>query len=646
MVSLNTGRARLLAGAALVTAMIAGSHAPAAHAAAHCAASNAPGGEWPTYGHDYSNTRFQKHEKVISAGDVPSLTTAWTFATPDGGGDITGTPIVSGGCVYVATNGGRVVALNADTGKPVWKAAVPYGGGVSGSVGLTRGRVYVAISRTSPAEGCPHGDPCVGPYVVAFDRRTGALDWATRPIDKQPGSDVFGSPVIFQRVVMIGVSGGAAELGDEADRYAFQGSMNFIDARNGHRLKKTWTIHSPGKNSKDDLAGAGIWSTPAIDRRAKVAYVGTGNPFRPQAEAKTADAVVKLDVDRHSRSFGKILGAYHGVPDEYIPGFSNLPCYDFPGNDPPYYPQGIGSCGDIDLDFGASPNLFKDAKGRKLVGAGQKSGIYHAFDARTMKPAWTALVGPPTAVGGIVGSTAYDGGSIYGPITPGGYLWSVSGTSGSYRWLAPVGDGAHYGPAPAVANGVVYTVDLTGFLDAFDARSGAPLGKRPLILGGSGPESLAWGGVSVARHTIYAAVGIRALPKGYVVAFRPGGVNDVTDDITDSIGTIGGGGGGGGGAAPAGATVIAGPGAASTTYATPVMLTQVGGPLSFTNLDAAQHDVTATQKGPDGKPLFASKLVGLGGTTPVEGLDRVQAGQSYEFFCSIHPGMRGTLIVR
>ena len=31
-------------------------------------------------------------------------------------------------------------------------------------------------------------------------------------------------------MLLIGVSGGSAELGDEADRYAFQGSMNFLDA--------------------------------------------------------------------------------------------------------------------------------------------------------------------------------------------------------------------------------------------------------------------------------------------------------------------------------------------------------------------------------------------------------------------------------
>jgi plastocyanin len=76
------------------------------------------------------------------------------------------------------------------------------------------------------------------------------------------------------------------------------------------------------------------------------------------------------------------------------------------------------------------------------------------------------------------------------------------------------------------------------------------------------------------------------------------------------------------------------------------MATQVGGPLSYVNLDPVQHDVTSDAKGGDGRPLFFSKLSGLGEVSPVQGLDKVQSGQSYGFYCSIHPGMRGTLVVR
>jgi polyvinyl alcohol dehydrogenase (cytochrome) len=684
---------RVLVIAAAAAAVLA-SAPPGGAAAASlpgCAEPESAGGDWPSYGHDAANTRFQPDEKVISPGDVPTLTTAWTFSAVKAGGegDFTGTPVVEDGCMYIASTRGWVFAVNADTGKLVWKAKVPLTGGVNSSVAVaqrelpkaafryrrcgkikskrkrrrcvrarrraksrwkrkkapTAGTVYVAVTRTQKGSGCTGGDACIGPYIAAFDQATGKLAFASQSLDTQPGADVYGSPVIYDGVLLIGTSGGSAELGDEADRYAFQGSMNLVDANDGRMLRKQWTIHPP-KQPDDLYAGAGIWSTPAIDVEDKVAYVGTANPFKPQAEHKYADSIVKFDLDRSSPTFGQIVGSYKGTIDEYVPAFSQLPCYDFPSNNPPYYPQGIGSCGDTDLDFGASPNLFKDASGRKLVGAGQKSGVYHVIDARTMKPVWTQIVGPPSSVGGIVGSTAYDGKAVYGPVTVPGYVWSLDGAKGSYRWVGPIADGAHWGPPVAAANGVVYSVDFSGFLDAFDARNGVQLAKRPLLLGSQNPESLSWAGVSIARNTVYAAIGVLGLADGFVTALRRGGPADVANDVSETgVGGNGGGGGGGGGG-QAGPSVVAAPGAASTGYATPAMTTQKGGPLTFLNLDNVQHDVVSVQKGPDGNPLFRSKLIGLAETAPVEGLDKVQSGQTYEFYCSVHPGMRGNLIVQ
>jgi polyvinyl alcohol dehydrogenase (cytochrome) len=445
---------------------------------------------------------------------------------------------------------------------------------------------------------------------------------------------------------MVGVSGGAAELGPENGREAFEGSMSFLDANTGRLLKKTWTIHPP-KRPNDQFAGAGIWSTPAIDTADKVAFVGAGNPFNPHAEAPHADSVLEFDVNRASRHFGEIIGSYKGQVDTYAPAAKQLPCVDTAdptNNAPPYYPQGAGSCGQIDQDFGASPNLLRDATGRLLVGEGQKSGVYHVFDAKTLKSVWQGITGAPSSVGGIVGSTATDGQAVYGPDTIPGYVWSLSSAHGNLRWVGPISDGAHWGPPVAYANGVVYSVDFNGFLDAFDARNGVLVAKRPLAMGGGGLESITWGGVSVARHTIYASVGVLGLANGFIEAFRPGSVSDVLTDLgsTGSGGT----GGGGGGGSPQGASVVAGPEAQTVGYATPAVVTFAGGKLSFTNFDIVQHDVTADDNGADGRPLFQSKLIGLGESATVDGVDKLQSGRSYTFHCSLHPGMHGTLTVQ
>ena len=123
-------------------------------------------------------------------------------------------------------------------------------------------------------------------------------------------------------------------------------------------------------------------------------------------------------------------------------------------------------------------------------------------------------------------------------------------------------------------------------------------------------------------------------------------------------------------ATAAGTAIVAHPGAISTGYTTPVMVVQAGGELTFVNGDIAQHDVVADEYGPDTSdwcgpldpdrpedpntnprmfqlgrcPLFWSPLVPLGATTPVYGMENLAAGQSYEFFCSIHANMRGTIV--
>jgi len=606
-----------------------------------------PGGDWRAYGHDQANTRTQPKEHTIGQLQAAQLAPAWTFSSAGSGGsgDFTGTPTVADGCVFAGSNDGWVFAMNADTGALVWKRQVPTGGGINSSVTVPGdGRVYAAVSHAASHSqgGQCTGSKCLGPYVIALDEATGAVLWQSKwtqgnnvlnVIDTQPGSDVYGSPTVFDGVVFEGVSGGAAELGDESDRYAFQGSFVLLDSATGDVIKKTWTIHAPHQ-PEDNYAGAGIWSTPAVDSATKMLYVGTANPFKPQAEHPYSDAIVKIDMDRTHTTFGTIVGHFNGTVDQYVPGMENLPCYDIPGNPPPYYPQGLGSCMDQDYDFGASPNLWTAPDGTKMVGAGQKSGIYFAFRADNMKQAWSSIVGPPSSVGGIVGSTAFDGKSVYGPITLGGYLWSLNSSNGGLRWASPILDGAHWGEPVSVANGIAYTVDLNGNLDAFDAATGVPLLRRPIAAGsgtGSNPV-LSWGGVSIARNTVYAAVGITALANGFIVAFKPGA-------------SAGGGGGGGGGGLPPppgvgnGFTAVAGPGAYSTTYLTPIVLVQAGSEkLNFLNLDLQRHNVVSK----DG--LFDSDLAGLGQTVPVRFSAHLTSGKTYAFYCTLHPGMFGQIV--
>ena len=95
------------------------------------------------------------------------------------------------------------------------------------------------------------------------------------------------------------------------------------------------------------------------------------------------------------------------------------------------------------------------------------------------------------------------------------------------------------------------------------------------------------------------------------------------------------------GVAYADATIYAGP--PSSFYGGDVSIAQ-GEKITFTNLDTIAHDVTASAKSGDGKPLFASAQVSTGGSAPVSGVEALPAG-SYPYICSLHPFMTGTITV-
>lgn len=117
-----------------------------------------------------------------------------------------------------------------------------------------------------------------------------------------------------------------------------------------------------------------------------------------------------------------------------------------------------------------------------------------------------------------------------------------------------------------------------------------------------------------------------------------------------------------GGALPAHAAVaLAGPGAAVAGYATRIVATPDGTPVTFVNADVSDHTVTAADAtlrrkaakktsyckayGVRSCPLFTSGVVPGGESAEVRGLGRAKPGREYEFVCQIHGSMQGTLIV-
>jgi polyvinyl alcohol dehydrogenase (cytochrome) len=461
--------------------------------------------DWPMYGHDVCNSRSTRGGS-ITRETASKLTTKWVF---EAAGDVSATPAIVGGALFIPDWGGMIHRLDAATGKVVWSKSVAALSGVR----LEKGgplvsRATPAISDKSVIFGLSPTSMVASralAWIVAVDRETGALSWKTQ-LDTHPASFITASPLFWEGRVIVGVSSGE-EFASSADGYrccSFRGSVAMLDASTGAIFWKTPLIDDAAHRA--GFSGAPVWSGIAIDRKRGHVIVTTGNDY---AEAKgTAavnhfDSIVALALDSGAiRWAARVTPSDHWVLADAI--------------DP-------GSAGP-DADFGAGPNLFHAViagKERDVIGAGQKSGVYWAVDAENGELYWKTKIGPGGHFGGIHWGTAVDGARIYAGVNDEAAIpYTLAGDAGQ---IARTGSWAALDPAtgriawqianPAMArplagvsvngpvtvvNGVVLagSMDAAGTMFALDGTTGAVLWS--FKSGGT-----VYGGAAVADGVVY-----------------------------------------------------------------------------------------------------------------------------------------------
>jgi polyvinyl alcohol dehydrogenase (cytochrome) len=249
---------------------------------------------------------------------------------------------------------------------------------------------------------------------------------------------------------------------------------------NGTILWKTYTTPL-------GYTGAGVWgSNPVVDTARGTVYVGTGDnysaPTDPtyvacvnaggsasqcQSPANYADSILALDINTGAVKWAGRMQTWNQEGANNGSDFFNLSClYGVPGCPSPAGP---------DFDFGSAPNeiTYSTATGPKtIIGAGQKSGIYFAFDPDTGALLWQTQVGPGSALGGMEWGSATDGHSIYVAVAnfygipwgggSAGFFAALDTVTGHVLWRTPDPNGAmDLGPL-TVANGVLYAPSMGG----------------------------------------------------------------------------------------------------------------------------------------------------------------------------------------
>lgn len=466
-----------------------------------CAPPTHAGGDWRNYGGDLGNTRSQPLETTINAARAAALTVGWKLDLVAAGaaGSIQSTPVIAHGCAFVTTGGGWVLMLNADTGTVLWKKRLIGQGSslaaeiITGSAAVDDdGVVYVAVSHPGKS------------YVAALDALNGGNELWRYTFVANPDTFIVAGPVLVNGMIFQGLSG--AEAGPIA-----RGAFGIVAAgrTGGQLLKQTWVIDDIDYN--EGYRGASVWCTAAADPVARYVYACGGNPASKTREHRYSNALLKIDIDPSRSTFGTIVDGYKGDVDQYYPGLDRQPACEALGEQPPFT-QTVWSqpCVQQDLDFGASPSLWRDKNGRQMLSDLQKSGVYHTLFADNMQRSWTTIVGPP-CIPCNASSPAVDDATdrMFVASSPGPLMWGLH-PNGKYAWMTPLIPGGTHFESVSTANGVVYTVNNLGFLHAVDAATGVLAGVYHVGTDAGAPNAAVSSGsqgVSIARNTVYAASG-------------------------------------------------------------------------------------------------------------------------------------------
>jgi len=247
-------------------------------------------GEWPTYHGRLSGNRHSALDQ-INPKNIERLAPAWTFQVPGAQGALQGTPVVLGGLMYV-TGANAVYALDARTGRQVWRYTRPRTQGVVGDAasGINRGAAVLGervFLQTDHA------------HLIALHRISGQLLWDVAMADYREHYGGTSAPLAVNDLVVAGVSGG-----DEGNR----GFLDAYKASTGERVWRFWSVPARGEPGSETWVGkalehgcASTWLTGTYDPDARLLYWPTGNPCpdyngdERQGDNLYSNSVIALD---------------------------------------------------------------------------------------------------------------------------------------------------------------------------------------------------------------------------------------------------------------------------------------------------------------------------------------------------------------
>ena len=296
-------------------------HGPAAVDGARIQAADKEPGNWMSHGRTYDEQRYSPLAKVKDS-NVDKLGLAWTYKLDVDRG-VEATPIVVDGVMYTTGARSIVYALDARSGKLLWK----YDPKVPGE-NLSQGCCDIVNRGVAVWNGKVYFGSFDG-RLIALDARNGRPVWTTDTIiDRKKSYTVTGAPRIVKGKVLIG-NGGA--------EYGVRGYIAAYDAETGKLAWRFYTVPGDPKDPPENMAmemalktwsgngwvkwggGGTVWDSMAYDPELNLLYVGTGNgspwnhKFRSNGEGDNLflSSIVALNPDN-----GDYVWHYQTTPSD------------------------------------------------------------------------------------------------------------------------------------------------------------------------------------------------------------------------------------------------------------------------------------------------------------------------------------------
>lgn len=298
-----------------------------------------------TYGHGYGQQRYSSLD-TINTGNVGALVPKWNYSLNDDRGQES-FPLLHDGIMYVTTHA-STVALDALTGKQIWKVIVEYPGEtprvaccgiVNRGAAILDGKLF----RTT-----------LDAHVLALDMATGEEVWKSQAIHFRDGYSMTHAPLIADGVLITGISGG---------EYGIRGFIDGWDPATGEKLWRTYTVPEPGQPGSETWTDGGdawkngggpTWLTGTYDPELNTVYWGVGNAASWNAGARPGDNLYTGSILAMDPQTGKIKWHYQTSPNDP---------FDHDGTNEPVLAE-----------------LDVDGQSRKVLMQASRNGFFYVLD--------------------------------------------------------------------------------------------------------------------------------------------------------------------------------------------------------------------------------------------------------------------------